>query len=416
MFSKIKTAKFSKFKITPNNFLSIFNKVHLRTKFIFVIYTIAIVALGIFAYQTYQQNLKVNLEIASNSKEKNSLEQQLADSQKNYNEIKNQDQYQRNNTLQEEISNIQNTYKKAVAVYEKLLSLKDKTKDTSAYDEALANAFSLLSQRNYKDASAALDKLSSDIDKKTQELAAAYTIPASVEQNNSPPGTGFQQQKVQTDSGTFLVDIIAADLGSTKAVVDTASDSDCGNDCPVLSLSDYVKRNNAYAGVNGSYFCPASYPSCAGKTNTFDLLVMNYKKTYFNSGNNVYSNNPAVIFGDSYVRFVAHASEWGRDTSPNGVLSNYPLLVQNSNVVYSGSSDVKMTSKGSRSFVANKGNTVYIGVVFSATVDDSAKVMKSLGFENAMNLDDGGSTALWYGGYKAGPGRNIPNAILFLRK
>lgn len=416
MFSKIKTAKFSKFKITPNNFLSIFNKVHLRTKFIFVIYTIAIVALGIFAYQTYQQNLKVNLEIASNSKEKNSLEQQLADSQKNYNELKNQDQYQRNNTLQEEISNIQNTYKKAVTVYEKLLGLKDKTKDTSVYDEVLANAFSLLSQRNYKDASSALDKLSSDIDKKTQELAAAYTIPASVAQSNSPPGTGFQQQKVQTGSGTFLVDIIAADLSSTKAIVDTASDSDCGNDCPVLSLSDYVKRNNAYAGVNGSYFCPASYPSCAGKTNTFDLLVMNYKKTYFNSGNNVYSNNPAVIFGDSYVRFVAHASEWGRDTSPNGVLSNYPLLVQNSNVVYSGSSDAKMTSKGSRSFVANKGNIVYIGVVFSATVDDSAKVMKALGFENAMNLDDGGSTALWYGGYKAGPGRNIPNAILFLRK
>ena len=36
--------------------------------------------------------------------------------------------------------------------------------------------------------------------------------------------------------------------------------------------------------------------------------------------------------------------------------------------------------------------------------------------ENALNLDSGGSTALWSGGYKAGPGRYIPNAILFVNR
>ena len=92
------------------------------------------------------------------------------------------------------------------------------------------------------------------------------------------------------------------------------------------------------------------------------------------------------------------------------------LFSENSNITFSGDSDTKQSSKGGRSFVANKGSGVYIGIVFSATVAESAIVMKALGFENAMNLDDGGSTALWYGGYKAGPGRNIPNAILFLRK
>ena len=34
----------------------------------------------------------------------------------------------------------------------------------------------------------------------------------------------------------------------------------------------------------------------------------------------------------------------------------------------------------------------------------------------ALNLDQGGSTALWSGGYRVGPGRNIPNAILFVRQ
>jgi exopolysaccharide biosynthesis protein len=49
-------------------------------------------------------------------------------------------------------------------------------------------------------------------------------------------------------------------------------------------------------------------------------------------------------------------------------------------------------------------------------MQDSAKVLKALGMDNAMNLDEGGSTALWSDGYKLGPGRNIPNALLFVHK
>ena len=30
--------------------------------------------------------------------------------------------------------------------------------------------------------------------------------------------------------------------------------------------------------------------------------------------------------------------------------------------------------------------------------------------------DDGGSTALYSGGYKVGPGRELPNVILFVKK
>ena len=60
------------------------------------------------------------------------------------------------------------------------------------------------------------------------------------------------------------------------------------------------------------------------------------------------------------------------------------------------------------------GNIAYIGVVFNATVAEAAHVIHALGIENALNLDSGGSTALWSGGYKVGPGRNIPNAVLFV--
>ncbi|HCR35480.1 hypothetical protein A2130_02305 [Candidatus Woesebacteria bacterium GWC2_33_12] len=213
--------------------------------------------------------------------------------------------------------------------------------------------------------------------------------------NNVPPNAGYSRQSVKTDIGIFTVSIVSADMSSTRVIVDTASTSDCGGNCPALSLGDYISRNNGFAGINGTYFCPKDYPSCAGKENTFDLLVMNKDKYYFNSGNNVYSTNPAVIFGGGYIRFVSAGSQWGRDTGVNGVLMNYPLLVFNGNITFGGDEDPKKGSKGNRSFVANRGNIVYIGVVHSATVAESARVMKTLGMDNALNLDNGGSTALW---------------------
>lgn len=333
--------------------------------------------------------------------------------------LQNEDQVKKNIALQTEIKNIHDTYTKATSVYESLTDFENSSKDIKTIDKLttlFAQSLSDLSKQNYVSSSATLDQISSTI---TAANAAAVVaaVPENVQVTTTPPVSGtFSTQQVMTPNGTFLVSIIAGDLSSTKVIVDTASDSDCGNNCPVLPLATYVGRSGAYAGVNGSYFCPADYPSCAGKSGTFDLLVMNKNKHYFNSDNNVYSNNPAVIFGGSYVRFVGQASQWGRDTGIDSMLSNYPMEVQGGNIAFSGNGDPKMSSKSTRGFVANKGNTVYIGIIYGASVADAAQALKAMGMENALNLDDGGSQALWYGGYKAGPGRNIPNAILFVKK
>ena len=311
--------------------------------------------------------------------------------QKEVESLKNEDQRKVNKLLSDTINQIKAVYKKSVAVYEDLVDFRLASKTTAKQDIAYANIINLLVSENYATASSQLDTLSSDI------KAVAAAVPKSTNNNGQ-------------------VVYVTADLSNTKVIVDTASDGDCGNNCPVLPLSTYVSRNGAYAGINGSYFCPTAYPSCAGKTNTFDLLVMNKNKKYFNSDNNVYSNNPGVIFGGSYIRFVTAVSQWGRDTGIDGMLSNYPLTVFNNNINFGGNADPKQGSKGNRSFVGNKGNTIYIGVVFNVTVAESAQVLKSMGLENALNLDSGGSTALWNGGYKVGPGRDIPNAILFVRK
>ncbi len=331
-------------------------------------------------------------------------------------DLKNQDQFKRNQQLQSDIRQIESTYTQTVATYEDLLHLKDNEKDTSKFDSAFANILTLLSQRNYSTAAAELVQFRSDIKTEQARIAASFVIPANVPVNNAAPGSGYSRQSVASDIGNFLVDIIAADLGSTRVIVDTASDATCTKDCAVLPLGDYVGRSGAYAGVNGSYFCPADYPSCADKKNSFDTLLMNKNKVYFNSDNNKYSTVPAVIFGNGFIRFIGASLEWGRDTGIDSMIANQPLLLSGGNIVFGGNTDPKMGAAGSRGFVGNRGNNVYIGVVHNVTVAGMAHVLKSLGMENALNLDSGGSVALWSGGYKVGPGRNIPNAILFVKK
>jgi len=375
--------------------------------------TIIILGLVMWAADSWE---KVQQNITGVSKEKAQLVKQLASINSQLTAVKNEDQYVKNTKLSRDIGNIETTYRTAVSVYEELLALKDVSKNTTKQDEAFADILTLLSKRDYTAASAALTALKTVIASERQKIAAAFVIPASVAASNTPPGSGYSRQTVTSDAGTNMVDVIAGDLSTTRVIVDTASNESCGNDCPVLSLSDYVSRNGAYAGINGAYFCPADYPSCAGKKNSFDTLLMNKNKVYFNSDNNKYSVVPAVIFGSGFIRFVGQSLEWGRDTGIDSMIANQPLLLSGGNVSFGGNDDPKMGSMGTRSFVASKGNTVYIGVVHNVSVAGMARVLKSLGMENALNLDSGGSVALWSGGYKAGPGRNIPNAILFVRK
>ncbi len=332
--------------------------------------------------------------------------------------IQQEDQFVKNKTLEATIAAIEKTYGKTVEMYEEVLSLKELTKDGSVFNASISGVLTQLSKREYASASATLDAMARDTKALRAKLAviAQSPIPANVVADNTLPGGGYRRQSVKNEFGTYLVDLIAADLSSTKIIVDTASEKDCGNDCPTLPLAEYISRSGGYAGVNGSYFCPKEYPSCAGKTNSFDTLLMNKNKTYFNSANNVYSTVPAVIFLGGSVRFVAKSLEWGRDTGADGVIANQPLLLMGGNVQFGGDDDPKKGSKGSRSFVGSRGTTVYIGVVHGATVAEVAHVLKTMGVENAINLDSGGSTALWYNGYKAGPGRNIPNAIVLIRK
>ena len=330
-----------------------------------------------------------------------------------------EDQYLKNKQQEQDLKNIRSAYLKTVKTYEDLLLLRESGGNTNKSDELIAKSLSLLAEQQYASAEAVLVQINIQIMKEKETLAkkaTEITIPKNIPVNNTPPSSGYSRQLVSTEIGNFLIDIVSADLSSTKVIIDTASDNTCTDNCPVLSLAEYVSRSGAFAGINGSYFCPASYPSCAGKTNSFDTLLMNKNKVYFNSENNVYSTVPVAVFGSGWARFMGKSLDWGRDTGVDAVIANQPMLLSSGNIVFTGDGDPKKGSKGQRSFIGNKGTTVYIGVTHNATVAENGYALKALGLENALNLDSGGSTALWSGGYKSGPGRNIPNAVLLIRK
>ena len=347
------------------------------------------------------------------------LTQTLEKTNKELGDLKNQDQIKINEQLKIDVKKTHDAYNQILKPYEKIQDLKAQKQDTKDLDAMYAEIIKYLADLNYSSGSALLTQLNSDIDKKYKALAAAQTQTISNQTaslSNNPPANGYSFQAVKTDIGTFNVALIAGDLNSTRVIVDTASDSDCSNNCPVMNLSDYVSRSGAYAGINGPFFCPAEYPSCAGKTNSFDTLLMNKNKYYFNSDNNKYSTVPLVYFTGNTMGVRGQTLEWGRDTGVDAVVANFPLYVSGGQNAFGGSGDTKLNSAGPRTFVANKESVVYIGIVYSATSAQAASVLKALGMNNALGLDQGGSTALWFNGYKAGPGRNIPSALLFVRK
>lgn len=379
-----------------------------------LIWSIVTTVVGLFFF--FQLQVKYNAEQVKTE----TLNLQIAKIEKSLETIKGRDEYKINESLKQQFKENHDLLQSTISVYEVLTDLPATDKKLVEFRTRFALVLKYLSDKNNSSASSELKKLGEDVEvEKKAQIASISTAPnvASAPVSNTPPGSGFSRQTVDVNGNKYLVDIVAGNLGNTRIIVDTATDGDCRDNCPVLSLGEYIARNGAYAGINGSYFCPADYPTCVGKSNSFDTLAMNKNKKYINSDNNIYSTVPAAIFGNGFMRFVGASQDWGRDTGVDGVLANQPLMVSGGKSVFGGDGDPKKGGSGTRGFVANKGNIAYIGFVHNASVANAALVLEKMGMDNALNLDSGGSVALWANGrYQVGPGRSIPNAILFINK
>lgn len=296
--------------------------------------------------------------------------------------------------------------------------------NVATVSSSLASASAQLSEKSYDTLPSLLTLLDTSLNSllaqkkeadKKAALAAASAATVTAISPQSVGGVTYERKTIGTSIGSYSVDLLTVDLNRIKVKTFTASENDCATNCPLKPLASYVSENGGVAGINGTYFCPADYDSCSRKVNAFDLLVFDYRtKKYLNSAQNQYSVNPLISFYGDGAHYYTQALGFGRDTSANGVISNFPTLIHNGGVAMQVNLDAKSAgTKTMRGGIGFRGKTLWAVMTRGATVPESAYVFQALGAEYAMNLDGGGSAALYFGGYKVGPGRNLPNAVVF---
>lgn len=243
-------------------------------------------------------------------------------------------------------------------------------------------------------------------------ILSASSTPKAV---SGPPGSGFSRITVKTEVGDFGASVVSIDMTGVRMITDTANDDNCLNDCPTLSLSDFITRNGGFAGINGSYFCPTTYPDCQDKKNSFDFPVYNTRLGKWINQDKLFWDNRGLIYQDGGgIHFKKEAKSFGGSLLSG--ITNYPSLLDGGNITVGDyTQSDKQQTKGGKGGIGIRGNIIYLVISSNVTMTEFAHIFKSLGAESALNLDGGGSAALWFGGYKVGPGRALPNAIIFAR-
>lgn len=283
--------------------------------------------------------------------------------------------------------------------------------DTVEYEKKLEEWGPKLIEQDFESIVLEIQEANKSLDSAYDEYLATLPPP--------PPAasTGYSYVNVSTEKGNHGVYLIKLPLSSVRVKTSAASGSDCKDNCPTKSLEQFVKDNGAFAGINGGYFCPPDYSACGGKVNSYDYAF------YHSSGGKWLNKNALswdktglMTFKGGSANFYKKSNEYGGGSVDAGV-SNYPSLLKNSEVVIK---DGDLTSyqkvKGTRGAIGVGGENIYLAIITNATVEEAAYAMRSLGANHALNLDGGGSSAMYIDGrYVVGPGRSLPTAILLTR-
>lgn len=288
-------------------------------------------------------------------------------------------------------------------------------------EKSAADAWSqMLLDQKFEELLVDINAQITSLDDEFQEYLASLPpppTPPSADPASAPSG-GYSYQSVSNERGTFGVYLIKENLSSVRVITAAASSDDCKDNCPVKSLEQHVKDNGGFAGINGTYFCPPDYGECSGKINSFDFAL--YKSSsgkWLNKNALGWSDTGLMTFKGSDADFYRKSTDYGGGSVTAGI-SNYPSLLRDREIVVDPG---KLTSyqrdvKGARGAIGVGDQNLYLAIITNATVVDAAYVMRDLGAKHALNLDGGGSSALYAnGGYVIGPGRNLPNAVVLVK-
>lgn len=263
----------------------------------------------------------------------------------------------------------------------------------------------------------------------------------------------YEHKIIGTVNGDFVVDMVTIDLSNPGLEIITETVAPTPNS-PLATgltgeesygsqpLAKFVFENNGFAGMNGTYFC--SDNGC-GATNyyfypvydsdTGQLINEDQLKFWttgpimaFDENNNFYYFKDSREFpvqgwsppedgqAASGGKSVAEFFEEKYGVKLQAAIGNKPRLIEEKmNLLIEWDVDEKQrNTKSLRDAIAYKDELIYLVVAHNSTVPDLANIMKAMRVEYALNLDGGYSSALIYNDeYMVGPGRDVPNAIVF---
>lgn len=236
--------------------------------------------------------------------------------------------------------------------------------------------------------------------------------------------SSYEHKQITANNNTYSIDVVKIDLSNPKLkiITDTSDNYNCEFNCKANTLAYFILKNNAFAGINATYF-----DTSAGKLNYYFFPVYNTglskminedELKYWTTGP-IFAfdtNNKFYYFKDS--REFKGVSEFENKfgVKLQAAIGNKPRLIEKGmNLLIEWDMDEKqMKTKSFRNAIAYKDGFIYLVVARNATVPDLADIMKEMKVEYALNLDGGYSSALYYNDeYMVEPGRDIPNAIVF---
>jgi hypothetical protein len=242
-----------------------------------------------------------------------------------------------------------------------------------------------------------------------------------------PPSTGIYSPtgsstlSVPTSRGTFTTHLIKERLADVTVRTVTANAAYCPSNCPVKPLDQYVLADHAYAAIHGSYLCPPDYTECAGKVNSYDYAMYNSDLGTWINKPALIGQNGLVVFNGKTPTYYRRAYVYGQGPTANAPvtagISMFMLLMQGGALVdITAEQTAKQTERGLKGSMGTDGTYIYLAVVDNASLQEAQLVLQALGETDTINLDGGGTAAMWIDGqYTVGPGRLLPNAILLTK-
>lgn len=214
-------------------------------------------------------------------------------------------------------------------------------------------------------------------------------------------------------SRSFSTQIVTVSLLHPKVQVDVAL---AGNTVgKVQDLKQIAKANQAVVAINGTFF--DAYTTSSFKT-PYGYIVSGGEVLKASSGD----RRTIFMYDKNHLAELIPGLEFNerfKQGSMEGALQAGPRLVTNGkvsiDVTKEGFKDPKiLTGGGARSALGiTKDHKLILLTTGGATIPQLAEIMKQAGAYQAMNLDGGASSGLYYNGkYLTTPGRQISNAII----